>query len=448
MDGTFLQEERNDFMIGSNQTKDQSTPNKVSDAPADFRALVCQLGAREHYLVARCLARQGLLACMATDFWSPVRPAQGRIFRRLPKVVLSAMARHHPDLEGQRVASFPFLSLARYGLAMFDKKGRRENWIARRFARAVGKLRVPHNVFFGYSYDSLELLQAGQQEGVFTMLCQTDPGPAHYRMIAEEEKRWPEYCIFQKQRWVQERAERLRQEWDLADVIIVNSAWTRDSIVSAGAPASKIEILPLAYEVKAEKLKSETLKPDSMSACQDVSVSAFSPLRVLWLGNVALGKGIQYLMEAARLLAREPIEFLVAGNLFIAPGIMNSSQKNIRWLGRIPRSATSQLYQTSDVFVFPTLSDGFGITQLEAMAHGIPVIATPNCGQVVEDGKTGFIVSPRDPQALADAIRKFVTDRNLSPSMAPACRESAAAYSVESYGQRLVEIIKKHSACR
>jgi glycosyltransferase involved in cell wall biosynthesis len=440
MDRTFPQEERNDFMIGSNQTKDQSTPNKVSDAPADFRALVCQLGAREHYLVARCLAKQGLLACLATDFWSPVGQSQGGILRRLPKVVVSALARHHPDLEGQRVASFPALSLGRYGIALLDKTGRRENWIARRFARAVGKLRVPHNVFFGYSYDSLELLQAERRDGVFTMLCQTDPGSAHYRMIAEEEKRWPEYCIPQKQWWVQERAERLRQEWELADVIIVNSAWTRDSIVSAGAPASKIEILPLAYEMPSAERGAQSGEQAAPSAKRQ----APRTLRVLWLGNVALGKGIQYLIEAGRLLVHEPIEFLVAGNLFIASGIIDSSPKNIRWLGRIPRSATSQLYQTSDVFVFPTLSDGFGITQLEALAHGLPVITTPNCGRVVEEGKTGFMIPPRDPQALAEAIRKFVTDRNLSPSMAPACREAMQAFSVDTYGQRLIEIIQKH----
>ena len=261
-------------------------------------------------------------------------------------------------------------------------------------------------------------------------------------MIVEEEKKWSE-CVTPNSRWWgQERAERLRQEWDLADVIIVNSAWTRDSIVSAGAPASKIEILPLAYEMPSAERGAQSGESEAPCAMRH----APCPLRVLWLGNVALGKGIQYLMEAARLLVHEPIEFLVVGNLFIASGIMDSSPKNIRWLGRIPRSATSQLYQTSDVFVFPTLSDGFGITQLEAMAHGVPVIATPNCGQVVVDGKTGFIIRPRDSQALADAILKFATDSNLSASMAPVCREAVKAYSIDAYGRRLVEIIHKHKA--
>jgi glycosyltransferase involved in cell wall biosynthesis len=433
-------------MVESNQKKAPSTHHQVSDAPTDFRALVCQLGAREHYLVARCLASQGLLACLATDFWSPVRPPQSRILRRLPKAILSALARRHPDLKSGDVASFPFHSLARYGLALFDKPGKHESIIARQFARSVARLNIRHNVFFGYSYDSLELLQEERRRGNFTILCQTDPGPAHYQMVSEEEQRWPTYATSKSRWWTPERAGRLRQEWDLADVIITNSAWTRDSIVSAGAPASKIEILPLAYGVPTSDLRPSISAAEVRSPTSDLRSPASGPLRVLWLGNVALGKGIQYLVEAARLLAHEPVEFIVAGNLFIAPSIVKNSPKNIRWLGQIPRSATSQLYQSCDVFVFPTLSDGFGITQLEAMSHGIPVITTPNCGWVVEEGKTGFIVPPRDPQALANAILKFTRDRNLSATMAPACLEAVRGYSINAYSQRLITSIKKHKA--
>ena len=49
------------------------------DAPGDMRALVCQLGAREHYLVARCFARYGMLAGLVTDFWSPLRLSKSRM---------------------------------------------------------------------------------------------------------------------------------------------------------------------------------------------------------------------------------------------------------------------------------------------------------------------------------------------------------------------------------
>ena len=457
------------------------------DAPGDMRALVCQLGAREHYLVARCFARYGLLAGLVTDFWSPLRLSKSRMRGRLPKVVMAALARSHPELDGQHVASTPVLSLLRYGIARFDRTGRWDGWIAQRLARYVRRLHIPHEVFFGYSYDSLEILRDEREKGVLTILCQTDPGPGYHRMVSQEEDLWPDYVQAKSRWWTQERAARLREEWDLADVIAVNSEWTREAILAEGADAAKIEVLPLAYAVEdvvscplsvgraglgaptcrrrreeeeeakevisdpssvglaglhaplAESRRAEAGTPYRIPLSSDLC-----PLRVLWLGNVALGKGIQYLVDAARLLADEPVEIVVAGALHIAPAAIRSGPNNMRWLGRIPRNRTHELYRESDVFVFPTLSDGFGITQLEAMSHGLPVITTPNCGRVVEEGKTGFVIPPRDPQALADAIRRFASDRNLAASMAPACREAVEAFSVEAYGRRLIEIIQRH----
>jgi glycosyltransferase involved in cell wall biosynthesis len=431
-----------------------------------LRVLVCQLGAREHYLVARCCARSGVLACLVTDFWSPVWPAGKRLMRWLPKVVLSALARCHPDLDGHRVCSTPVLSMLRYGIGRIAPGGRYDEWIARRFARHVRGLKIDHNVFFGYSYDSLEILRDERRNGVLTILCQTDPGPAHYQMVSHEEDQWPDFVQARSQRWTQEREARVREEWDLADVIVVNSAWTKKALIAEGVDAEKIEILPLAYEENAEMLKTETLKTETLKTetlksggqkpdTSDISSltsdlrppsSVLSPLRVLWLGNVALGKGIHYLIEAARLLVDEPVEFLVGGTHHISSAASAKGPSNIRWHGQIPRNQTNELYDDCDVFVFPTLSDGFGITQLEAMTRGLPVIATPNCGQVVEDGVTGFIVPPRDPQALADAILKFVRNPELAAQMSVACKEAVKAFSVDAYSRRLFAIIRREAA--
>jgi glycosyltransferase involved in cell wall biosynthesis len=112
--------------------------------------------------------------------------------------------------------------------------------------------------------------------------------------------------------------------------------------------------------------------------------------------------------------------------------------------GPVSRDRAAEWYQQADVFILPTLSDGFALTQLEALAHGLPVIVTPNCGRVVEEGKTGFIIPPRDPQALADAILRFVRNPGLAREMAPICREAVKAFSVETYGKQLIEIIEKH----
>jgi glycosyltransferase involved in cell wall biosynthesis len=158
---------------------------------------------------------------------------------------------------------------------------------------------------------------------------------------------------------------------------------------------------------------------------------------VLWLGNVILRKGIQYLIEAAQLLHDSPVRFIVAGMIGVRRSAIAQAPPNIEWLGEIPRSDTHQIYTSCDIFVLPTISDGFAITQLEALAYGLPVITTPNCGRVVEDGVTGFIIPPRDPASLAIAIERFLKDRSLAASMRPHCLAAVRVFSVDAYAERL-----------
>ena len=91
----------------------------------------------------------------------------------------------------------------------------------------------------------------------------------------------------------------------------------------------------------------------------------------------------------------------------------------------------------ADVFVLPTLCEGFALAHLEAMACGVPVVTTPNCGSVVRDGVDGFIVPIRDAEALAEKIELLVTDRELRTRLGHNARERAREFTWDRYGQRL-----------
>jgi glycosyltransferase involved in cell wall biosynthesis len=452
------------------------------------KILVSQIGAREHYAVARALHQQGMLAGLVTDWYAfgGDQSRKQKIENRNEKMekrkaeysqrfsVLAfqyfggrgraALAARADGIPDELVRAFPFRSLLwKWRVRRLAAQGRSHEAYLQTdsaFASAVARLKLPeHEVFFGYSYASLETLEAEKQRGVLTVLDQIDPGAVEFRLVAEEMKRHPEIAGPPPE-FPSAYYERSRREWELADVIVVNSEWSREAIIAEGADRAKIEILPLAFETNAEKQKTENRKQKSQNknefqlsmsrqseaAAEDFSISAFPPLRVLWLGQVNVRKGIHYLMEAARLLEREKIHFDVVGPIGILPGALASAPSNVTFHGPVSRDGAAEWYQQADVFVLPTLSDGFALTQLEALAHGLPVITTPNCGRVVEEGKTGFIVPARDAQALADAILKFATNRNLSASMAPACREAVKAYSVSAYGQNLVKIINGYRA--
>ena|ERR1039458_6331427 len=448
-----------------------------------MKVVVIQRAAREHFLAARALHQQGMLAGLVTDWYAYARSAEHQAqsekwgagsgkrgersqksevrsqtsdYRSLTSIVWrsvirclssfvcspSARAARCEAIPDELVRVFPFRSLLwKWRVHRLAAQGRLYEAYAQTdaaFASAVARCHLPlHDVFFGYSYASLEMLAAEKRRGVLTVLDQIDPGPVHFRMVAGEMARHPElagpppafpaaYC------------ERNRREWDLADIIVVNSEWSREALISEGVNSAKIEILPLAFEAEDRGRRTEDgeRKADVWRLASGVR-----PLKMLFLGQVNVGKGIHYLIEAARLLEREKIHFDVVGPIGILPGALASAPSNMTFHGPVSRDRAAEWYRQSDVFVLPTLSDGFALTQLEALANGLPVIATPNCGRVVDEGITGFIIPARDAHALADTILKFATNRNLPLSMASACREAVREFSVDAYGKRLVEII-------
>jgi glycosyltransferase involved in cell wall biosynthesis len=402
-----------------------------------LKAVVAQRGGREHFLVARALQRRGVLARLAVDWYAP-KGLLFRCFGGIGGIGRAAMSARCEEIPDRLVRSFCLRSLW-WKLRERVGAGRGRLYEAysetdAAFARAVAHLGLPpHDVFFGYSYACLETMEVERRRGALTILDQIDPGPAEFCLVAAEMAQFPELAG-PPPPFPEEHFARARREWELADVIVVNSEWTKQAIVADGAEAGKIELLPLAYEAPAG------------TRTMDHGPRTTKPLRVLFLGQVNVRKGIRYLIEAAQMLQREPVELTVAGPLGIRPDVVAGAPRNMRWVGPVPRNRAAGLYAEADVFVLPTLSDGFAITQLEALAHGLPVVTTPNCGSVVVDEQTGFVVPARDPRALAEAIMRFVATPHLAGAMSPRCREAVKAFSIGAYGERLVEIIERTSA--
>jgi glycosyltransferase involved in cell wall biosynthesis len=214
--------------------------------------------------------------------------------------------------------------------------------------------------------------------------------------------------------------DRLAEEWAAADLIFVNSEFSRRAIHSQGVPLEKLAVVPLAYEAEAP-LDHKTVSPPE------------KPLQVLWLGQIVLRKGIPYLFEAARKLQSENIRFAVAGRLGISAEALKTAPPNLQVLGKVTREEAIRLYHAADLFVLPTISDGFAITQLEAMSYGLPVITTPNCGDVVTPGVDGQILPIRDSDALAAAIAALHHDRSRLQAMSDAARAKSRLFTLDRY---------------
>jgi glycosyltransferase involved in cell wall biosynthesis len=305
----------------------------------------------------------------------------------------------------------------------------------------------PDTIFFAYDTGALETLEWCREQGVQCVLNQMDPNRVEVELVRAEEKQWPGWALEAIQ--VSEAYfARREQEWALADRVVVNSEFSRKALVQQGVPAEKLVVIPLCYEREPGDGRSEMADGKAESRKQKSEVGGqwssgprgASPLRVLFLGQVILRKGIQYLLAAARQLERENIHFDVVGSIGISKEAMATAPANVTFHGRAGRDQTSDWYGRSHVFVLPTLSDGFAITQLEAMAHGLPVITTPCCGEVVSDGVDGFIVPPRNAVALAEALHRYLAEPDLLQTHQKAAIKKSNQFTLPRLTQNLLKL--------
>jgi glycosyltransferase involved in cell wall biosynthesis len=390
---------------------------------------VCaQIGAREHYAIPRALHRSGLLTRLYTDVWA------GPLMRRMGRGPLRSLAaRSHPELPDDRVVAFTAAALghgirdrafgprdvaAAYArhLRIGEAFGRR---VARRLIRTADPL-----AFFAYTTGALEPLELLAERGAPTLVDQIDPARTEEEIVRRECEKWPGWAPLPG-RIPEEYYARLAAEWSAATCVVVNSDWSRDALVAQGVPPDKVVVLPLAYDAPTDA-SPERPAPDR-------------ELIVLWLGQVILRKGVQYLFEAARLVKSQRVRVVVAGPIGISEQAAASAPANVQLIGPVPRAEVGRLYRSADVFVLPTLSDGFAITQLEAMAHGLPVIATPNCGRVVTDGLDGRIVPAGDSEALASVLDELALDPARVRELGRCAAKTVERFSVGALAERLAE---------
>jgi glycosyltransferase involved in cell wall biosynthesis len=260
---------------------------------------------------------------------------------------------------------------------------------------------------------------------MWRIVDQLDPIVIEERVVREEQDRWPGW---------ETRVgpipgayhERLMAEWSLADYIVVNSEWSRLSVVTAGVSPERVKVVPLAYEPEASGDSSTKPLKDGR-------------LSVLWLGQVNLRKGFPYLLEAARLLPS--VDFSVVGRSKLAPISVRDLPSNVSMVGEVDRATALRFYRNADAFVLPTLSDGFAITQLEAMSYGLPVITTDRCGRVVDHGVDGFVVPPRDGRALAEALQSLAVDRGLLRQMSVAAVLKSRQFTLDRLAGELARLL-------
>ena len=156
------------------------------------------------------------------------------------------------------------------------------------------------------------------------------------------------------------------------------------------------------------------------------------------LGGISAEKGQDLAVKALEILAdRLPYVKLVLGGNILAEDLANRRLASAVAGGKVLLAGYQEnlleFFAGLDIYIMPSRSEGLGSAALLAMAHGVPVIATRVGGlpEVVDEGKTGWLIAPESPQALADAIAEAASDRARLKQLGSAARLRATDFSAD-----------------
>lgn len=394
---------------------------------------VSQIGAREHYAVPRSIQKYGKLEQFYTDFW--LSPLWLKILKNMPQFnatkLLLTRHKYEINTKTKSIPKWKYFSLVqkkKYFPNVWDYYHFFDDEYTNLIQNKLKGKESQFDAFFTYNGSALQIFEYLKHTKV-KILGQVDPGPIERRIIEKERIKFDEYfsSTYDTDAYLRLFKSKTRKELELADVVIVNSKWTKNCLVEVGVKSSKIKIVPLCYE------NSSSLNNDT------VEYRPKNKFIVLWLGNILLRKGFHYFLEAANTLnSNSNIEFWVVGQSNIPTKILsNKSSRNIKYFGKVDRNSTNKFYRSADVFVLPTLSDGFAITQLEAMANGCPVIATNRCGEVVTHGKDGYIIEPYESDQIVEKITDLYNDSRKRYEMRKNALEKADQFTLKNYYDNL-----------
>jgi len=230
---------------------------------------------------------------------------------------------------------------------------------------------------------------------------------------------------------------REEEEYEAADLITVPSAFAMNTFLEAGVPRRKMRLATYGVDL------------GMFHACTARQPDDFN---VVFVGGLSVRKGIRYLLDAFQQLQCKNKRLTLVGTVLPEmEATINALRHNprIQVRGHVPQEKLKEILSASHALVLPSVEDGLGLVQVQALACGCPVIATQNTGaqDVFTDGKEGFIVPIRDAAAIAERLQRLADDPELSITMSQAAVQRVKSISGwDRYGDRMFQIFSEATA--
>jgi len=371
--------------------------------------MLAMLGARRRYLLPESMADLGVLKCFVTDFYvnrrSWLQSAVVWIGRILQIGIFQAIAgRYSSHIPIKQIVVFRWLGI-RY--AFQARLIRRDD--ARLFAainhqfcsRAAHYLEAA-DICWAYNGAALELFEAARERKIRCVLEQAiAPRDNQINELERARKDWSDWTpphSLLDQDAADPLSERERAEWLLSDVIVTGSQYVYDCMQRKGITPNRCMVVPSAIDLERFKIGTE--------------VRSAGPLRVLFVGQINLRKGVPYLLEAVRRLNSTHIQLKLVGTPEVPRKQLEVFSQWATFCGVVPLPEVVAHYQWADIVVVPSICEGSSMVTYEARGCGVPIVVTPNSGAFFTPGVDGLQVPVRSVEAIANTLDWLARNRN------------------------------------
>jgi len=219
------------------------------------------------------------------------------------------------------------------------------------------------------------------------------------------------------------------QELALADVIFVASSFTKKTLEHYSGNLPEIKVIPYGF-------------PEVNSKKEYVSLKG-RKLKVLFVGGLSQRKGISYLFDAIEGMQHK-VELTIVGNKAVANcSVLNQALKLHHWIPYLSHDEVLSCMREHDVFVFPSLFEGFGLVITEAMSQGVPVITTDRTAgpDIIEDGVDGWIIPAGSSEAIKEIFTKILESPEIVEKIGRAAQNKAKNRPWVVYGQEMADAL-------
>lgn len=411
------------------------TMEKVEEQ-AMSKWVVVHDSARDHYEIPLALAEAGLLEEFVTDWYTPVdnpywaRAASSKICRS----TLGIHSRYRRELPSSRVSDRKLGFLAGLAWRKLTRRPYRDEIEGQKAARLAASIANRRNSpLLATSYSGAEAF-ANLRDDLPRILFQVHPHPRSlrtlYRKLMTQDTDYAGLQI-EPEALVSDDALALWEtESANADLLLCASEFTKRSLVEGGASPQRIQVVP--YGVDSEVFRFGRPRPDA-------------PFTAVFVGQKVARKGLRTLVRAWREAGLTGSRLVLAGGHVRDAGMLSDFEGVFEEVPRTNLQSLIELYQQADVFVLPSIAEGFGHVYMEALACGTPIVCTENTGgaDVVRDRECGWIVPAGDREALGNCLAWCVAHRGTLRDMRDNARATAERYTWSRFREHLRQTLQR-----